>query len=68
MSLHRNPTYNNDTMHGYMRSQGLATDSPSEVADGFRLGWVAAMDWMTAQKVATTIHTTPPTDTPIEGD
>lgn len=41
MSLHDNPTYNNETMHLYMRSRGLEVENPSPVSDVARLGRVA---------------------------
>lgn len=46
MSLHDNPTYNNETMHLYMRSRGLEVENPSPVSDVARLGRVAAMDYV----------------------
>lgn len=56
MSFHKNPAYNNDAMHSYMKSQGLKIDEPSMVSDAFRLGWVAAMDYTTIKNCATALE------------
>jgi hypothetical protein len=43
MSLHNKPEYNHEAVKSAMKAHGLETESPSVIADGFRLGWAAAL-------------------------
>lgn len=46
MSLHAKPEYNTPKMVAAMRAHGIDPETPSQVADAFRLGFMAASpDW-----------------------
>lgn len=42
MSLHHNPDYNTPEMIAAMRAHGIDPETPSQLADAFRLGFKAA--------------------------
>lgn len=44
MTLHNQPAYNHQALVEALKRHDLPHDTPSQVADGFRLGWTAAID------------------------
>lgn len=42
MSLHNNPEYNTPEMIESMKSHGFKSESPSQLSDAFRLGWISS--------------------------
>ena len=43
MSLHNNPKYQIPALVDALKQHGLKHNSPSQLADAFRTGWVAAL-------------------------
>ena len=43
MALHRNPVFNHENIRDALEEHNFPADKPSQLADAFRLGWVAAM-------------------------
>jgi len=42
MSLHNNEEFNTVEIKAALKKHGFATDMPSQLADAFRVGWIAA--------------------------
>jgi hypothetical protein len=53
MSLHLNPAYNHEAVRRSLAEHKLPVHEPSQVADGFRLGWTAAIAAVRAQDAET---------------
>ena len=51
MPLHKNPKYQGPALIAAMQQHALEYDKPSQLADAFRLGWVAALAAAPAQAV-----------------
>jgi hypothetical protein len=43
MSLHNKPEFNTPALIAALKEAGLKHDKPSQLADGFRVGWFAAL-------------------------
>jgi hypothetical protein len=52
MTLHNNPEFNTPEMLAAMKAHGMTVDAPSQVADAFRLGWMAAQPGWQASRCA----------------
>ena len=42
MNLHHRPEYNTDKIKDGLKSHGMETDSPSQLSDAFRVGFIYA--------------------------
>lgn len=52
MSLHNRPEFNGPEIIAALKAHGLDTDSPSQLSDAFRLGWMAAQPGWKPQRCA----------------
>ncbi len=44
MSFHKTPKYQIPELIAALKQHGLATDTPSQLADSFRIGWMASRE------------------------
>jgi len=59
MSLHKDPKYQAPTLVAALQAHGMEHDKPSQLADAFRCGWVAAQDDKAAMAGWQPIETAP---------
>ena len=56
MSLHKDPKYQTPDLIAALKQHGLAVDTPSQLSDSFRVGWVAGRLALRVEQLTTRIE------------